>query len=262
MEAEQLAINNAKSISQQQVLYLFGGGKEDQADSSSSSSRSRQISSSSSAGEEQRNGEESTATGCCNGAWIHLRGFLFVVLVLLIFASFVANDPGIDVENDFGSTLYFAIITASTIGYGDYAPKTQQGRLLAVLFIPLAVGAMGHWLSSVASCIIHRRQVAFKKQLDTHEFSLDDLEIMDEDGDGEVTRAEFLEFMLLAMNKVDRDLIDDLRARFARMDETGRGVLSKDTLIDAAKRKLKSPTRKLQLALYKQQLLQESERLS
>lgn len=36
--------------------------------------------------------------------------------------------------------------------------------------------------------------------MDQHELSLQDLEIMDEDGDGQVTRAEFLEVRACAQN--------------------------------------------------------------
>ena len=39
--------------------------------------------------------------------------------------------------------IYFWNCTATTMGYGDIAPQTQIGRLLAVVFIPLAVISLG-----------------------------------------------------------------------------------------------------------------------
>ena len=90
------------------------------------------------------------------------------------------------------------------------------------------------------------------------ELSQSDLDIMDEDGDGNVSRAEFLEFMLVAMNKVDKHFIDEMRGHFERLDADNTGFLSRGDLIASAKRKLQNPHRKLELSHYKQQLLQQA----
>jgi potassium channel subfamily K len=133
-----------------------------------------------------------------------------------------------------------------------------MGRLFAIFFIPLAVGAMGHWLSVVASSIITHRQSSFHQRLQMKELSQSDLDIMDGDGDGQVSRAEFLEFMLVAMNKVEKEFIDEMRGHFERLDTDKTGFLSREDLIASAKRKLQSPHRKLQMSQYKQQLLQQA----
>jgi hypothetical protein len=73
--------------------------------------------------------------------------------------------------------------------------------------------------------------------------------------DGKVAWFEFLEFMLVAMKKVDPELLDELRDYFDRLDVSNTGELSKDTLIEMARRKMKSPRRKLELYEYKQHLL-------
>lgn len=137
------------------------------------------------------------------------------------------------------------------------APSTQTGRLLATFFIPISVAAMGHWLSLVAGYIIDRKQSKFRQQMATKELTLEDLDIMDEDGDGEVTRVEFLEFMLVAMNKVDQDTLQNLRVFFRRLDTDGTGTLSKEDLIASARQKLKMTDRKLKLSSYKRSLIQK-----
>ena len=154
-----------------------------------------------------------------------------------------------------GDAMYFAIITATTVGYGDLSPHSQQGRLVATVFIPLVVAAMGHWLSQVAGYIIDRRQSQFRQQMAHKELTLEDLDVMDEDGDGQVTQVEFLEFMLVAMNKVDQETLQNLRVYFRRLDADGTGTLSKEDLIASARRKLKMTKQKLELSSYKQSLL-------
>lgn len=183
--------------------------------------------------------------------------FGMVLCVLTVFGIAVAHDPNIG----FMDVPYFLVITSTTCGFGDIAPVSPIGRLATALFIPIAVGAMGHWLTMVASFIIDQRQSRYRRNLvERHELTAEDLEVMDEDGDGRVDRAEFLEFMLVAMNKVDKDLIEELRLHFSSLDSDGTGVLSKGDLIANARRKLHDPVHKLELAQYKAQLLEKGRR--
>lgn len=39
--------------------------------------------------------------------------------------------------------IYFCVVTATTIGFGDVTPSTPLGKGFAILLIPLSVGAMG-----------------------------------------------------------------------------------------------------------------------
>jgi potassium channel subfamily K len=142
-------------------------------------------------------------------------------------------------------------------------PTSQFGKCVAIFFIPLACFTMGQWVSLVANNIIGSRSSRFRRNiLQSREFTPDDLYAMDVNGDGVVTRAEFLDFLLVAMDKIDEDLVLELRAYFEKLDIHGKGELSRDDLIEVAKRKLRSPRRKLELATYKQKLLKQAERPS
>jgi potassium channel subfamily K len=81
--------------------------------------------------------------------------------------------------------------------------------LIAIFFIPIACGIMAQWLGLVATWIVERRQAKFRKNLGNPELTQRDLDIMDENGDGLVSRAEFLEFMLIAVNKIDQELVNE-----------------------------------------------------
>lgn len=64
--------------------------------------------------------------------------------------------------------------------------------------------------------------------------------------------------MLVAMNKVDPELLDEIRDYFDRLDVNNTGELSKDDLIVMVRRKMKNPRRKLELHAYKQHLIEIS----
>jgi hypothetical protein len=157
----------------------------------------------------------------------------------------------------FLEVIYFMIVTATTVGYGDFTPKTDQEKLIALLFIPMAVGATGVWLGGVAHVIVESYSAKYRHDLCMKELTQYDLDVMDSNNDGKVSRAEFLEFMLVAMRKIDQGLVEELRAYFDRLDVDGTGELTRDDLIEAARKKLKSPTHKLQLAMYKKHLLEK-----
>ena len=117
-------------------------------------------------------------------------------------------------------------------------------------------------LGIIAQSIMERRSAQFRAMYYTKrhkELTSRDLMAMDVNGDGKVSRAEFLEFMLLAMKKVDTDLIQELQEYFDRLDVLGSGELSKDDLIALARRKLASPERKKELADYKRRLMEKAE---
>lgn len=57
--------------------------------------------------------------------------FLFYVGVLLIAAAVFDVAEG----KDFGSSAWWAVVTATTVGYGDLSPATATGRVVATLLM-------------------------------------------------------------------------------------------------------------------------------
>lgn len=53
---------------------------------------------------------------------------------------------------------YFSVITLATVGYGDFAPKTDLGKLFTIGFILIGVGLFVALASAVAGSIIEARR--------------------------------------------------------------------------------------------------------
>ncbi|XP_061903245.1 potassium voltage-gated channel subfamily KQT member 4 isoform X3 [Entelurus aequoreus] len=62
----------------------------------------------------------------------------FLVLIFASFLVYVAEKDNTDFSN-YADSLWWGIITLTTIGYGDKIPRTWQGRLLAAGFALLGV---------------------------------------------------------------------------------------------------------------------------
>jgi hypothetical protein len=132
-------------------------------------------------------------------------------------------------------SIYYSIITCGTVGYGDFSPMSQRARLWAILFIPFAVAAGGEILGTVASALLEQRRAQVYHNLMTRDFTIDHIKEMDKDGDGEVSRLEYMEFMLVEMKLVDKSVIEELRQQFDRLDMTMTDSLTKQDLILMAK---------------------------
>ncbi|KAF8982990.1 hypothetical protein BGZ46_000211 [Entomortierella lignicola] len=67
----------------------------------------------------------------------------------------------------FGSAMYFMVITFTTLGYGDYSPKTKAGKIMFLVYVLLGV-VMFTWLASLISDILSNKMKshAVKVELD------------------------------------------------------------------------------------------------
>lgn len=100
--------------------------------------------------------------------------------------------------------LWLALVTVTTVGYGDFAPKSTAGYVVvsilscvSVLFLGLPVGIIGH---EFKACWESRSRVLLmtrvRKCLAKWGYSAQDLrvlvEFVDEDGDGNLNLSEFM----------------------------------------------------------------------
>ena len=130
-------------------------------------------------------------------------------------------------------SIYYAMITATTVGYGDCSPSSPKMRLvsLALAFIPLAVISLGEVLTRVAGYFIRRETTKVQHDFMNRKMTMKDLEEMDTNGDGEVDLFEFISFMLSKMQMVDVELMNELKDLFESLDETCSNSIQKEDLL-------------------------------
>ncbi|KAI2507751.1 ion channel [Fragilaria crotonensis] len=130
-------------------------------------------------------------------------------------------------------SIYFAGITASTVGYGDFSPREQWSRLICVFLIPLCVVIFCEVLGRIAGAYLDFKIALQEKTFLDQQITLSDLDKMDTNRDGEVEWGEFLVFMLTAMQKVDDSDFAKLRKVFDKLDANGTGKLDKLDVLGA-----------------------------
>ena len=80
--------------------------------------------------------------------------------VLIWVASLAILDaergkPGANIEN-FGEAVWWACVTITTVGYGDYYPVTAAGRFVAVLLMAVGVGLVGVVTATFSSWVLEK----------------------------------------------------------------------------------------------------------
>ena len=105
-------------------------------------------------------------------------GLLFLGSWLVLLSEENAKGSNI---HDYGSALWWAVVTVTTVGYGDRYPVTSLGRVVAVVLMLVGIGLIGVLTATVASFFVQEHTDANKEQLQQAHADLGDrLDVMDQ----------------------------------------------------------------------------------
>ncbi|CAJ1346981.1 unnamed protein product [Effrenium voratum] len=125
-------------------------------------------------------------------------------------------------QTDIHGAFYMAVITFSTVGFGDVAPKSKLGRTVGSVGMMVGVAAFG---TLVGELFRRLKAIKFryrKLQLCTPQM----FEMMDSEQNGKVSRSEFLRYMLIRQGKVSLEAIQQIDTLFDTLDKDHNGKLS------------------------------------
>jgi len=129
-------------------------------------------------------------------------------------------------------SFYFSIMTATTIGFGDFSPSTRAGRTVAIALIPVMLAAAANVLARVSLFITRNRtRRLFESPAERAEWLTEAQAIeMDLDGNGRVSKSEYVLYMLLETGIIDREECLVLEEQFERFDVTKSGYIESGDL--------------------------------
>ena len=123
--------------------------------------------------------------------------------------------------------LYFAVITSTTIGYGDISPKnTNLGKIFGIFYILFGVTAVGNVLSEIATKVIEKKQREAMDRILSRKITIDEFAKFDVDGDGRIERTEFALRKLMLMGIVEPADVARVEKEFDQMDADGSGEVT------------------------------------
>lgn len=94
-----------------------------------------------------------TLTRFLRGLWYGFKDpefkglFFFVIILLLSGTIFYAQVEHWRVLD----SLYFSVTTLTTIGFGDFSPKTDIGKIFTIVYIFIGIGTLLGFVNLIAN---------------------------------------------------------------------------------------------------------------
>lgn len=182
-----------------------------------------------------------------------IRTLVRPLLVIVAGGIFIGKLEGWNLCDSF----YFSLVSASTIGFGDYSPTTRTGRMASIFLIPMFLAAAGDFFARVGIFVIRNRtKQLFESQAERAEWLTEkQANEMDLDGNGSVSKAEYVLYMLVEAGIVSKDESLVLEEQFERFDVTRSGHIESGDL-----KAMKKFREKLRRERSKEKRIQESQR--
>lgn len=108
-----------------------------------------------------------------------LHFILLAVLIMVLVGAAVevaveSQASGSNIHN-YGQALWWAIVTITTVGYGDHVPATGLGQGVAVILMLTGVGLVGVLTATVASYFVEEKQNVIEERLSRIELMLENV---------------------------------------------------------------------------------------
>ena len=102
---------------------------------------------------------------------LKIIGITFYILLIVLGGSFVYAKLE---SMTFFDALYMTVITLTTTGYGDFVPKTYEGKMFTIVLLLLGVGVVTYAVSTILSYITsidftQRRRMRMEKRVQKFE---------------------------------------------------------------------------------------------
>ena len=124
--------------------------------------------------------------------------------------------------------FYMSCITVTTVGYGDIFPGTPLGCLLSIPWMLFGVLSVGRATAGLSDYMNHiERQ---KKKM-----TLADWEAADTDGNGMLSKSEFVKFVLVQEGFITLETFDTIGQQFETIAKQTKGKSNEIQLSDAIK---------------------------
>lgn len=131
--------------------------------------------------------------------------------------------------------FYASIVSVTSVGFGDYTPKSSSGRLFLTFWIIWGVATAGFFITRMSSLLNAEEEADIESESAT---SIDQelFASIDTDCNGYLTRLEYTQYMLVKYGFVTHATLRQVDEKYDVMDTSKSGAVTWEMVKDAAKR--------------------------
>jgi len=107
--------------------------------------------------------------------FLKMNGLIYLIIISLILLVTAAIVYSIAEGASLGESFWWALVTASTVGYGDVTPTTVIGKIAAAVLMVVGIGFIGTLTSTITNYFTQDSKEANENKLDQIITKLDDL---------------------------------------------------------------------------------------
>ena len=115
--------------------------------------------------------------------------YIVIITIAIVFGGafgIMLVEPGMDT---FGDSIWWSLVTTTTVGYGDISPESTGGRVIAGILMIVGIGFLGMVTGSVATYFVDKlskggpeeKKSVAGEQLEYVKKKLDELESLEQD---------------------------------------------------------------------------------
>jgi hypothetical protein len=134
---------------------------------------------------------------------------------------------------DIGDMIYLGFVTLTTIGYGDFYPVSQGGRLFTAFWAMIGTVIVANMLSILAGFIVEDQQDKLRYEILNRRLDSNTLINWDKDGDGNITECEYLQARLKQLEICTEHEIELIMSSFRKHDSDGTGSVNFQDIVKA-----------------------------
>lgn len=83
---------------------------------------------------------------------------ILIVVIAVVLAIGTVAMHGIE-HMRYIDAFYFSVVSLTTVGYGDFTPKTDLGKLFVAGYLMIGIGLMAALVNNVLRSVLARRTI-------------------------------------------------------------------------------------------------------
>ncbi|KAL1350835.1 hypothetical protein HN51_014828 [Arachis hypogaea] len=127
---------------------------------------------------------------------------------------------------DWVDSIYLSVMSVTTVGYGDRAFKTRQGRLFAAIWLLFSTLMVARAFLYLAEARIDRRHRRMAKKVLHRDITVDDWLAADINNTGFISKSEYVIFKLKEMGKIQEKDVMQICDQFRKLDPSNCGKIT------------------------------------